>query len=421
MKMKSLRKSLLIGPLTFLVLVFGALGTHAAELASGTVINAGNIDKLKGETFEGKTIGSMLTEKVESLIRTQGLYIKLRKSEPIVLDGKWLEASKKYATDVKFDPKTRTVSGWKAGLPFTNVADDDPYAGDKLIWNMRYASLLGDQPVETLHFLFMDFDKGFDRVQKWLIKRYMMVGRISGNKTTEGDGSEYSRTLLYATYPQDIRGIGTYTIRYMDPNKIDDSWVYVKSVRRVRRLSGNAWMDPIGGTVSLNDDIDGWDSPPSWYQKTKLLGKRWVLAIAHGKKALGDDKSNIEDIYPQVDFKTPPYFSTRDEWEPREVYVIEGTPPPEHPYGKKIVYMDVQFPRIYMAEMYDKKGDFWKWFNWHQTPVTGKDGFKAIGPLQGEQVDLKARKTTIFVGDLIVNDKLSADDVTLGQLEAAGR
>lgn len=392
----------------------------AAEVAPGTVIDASSIDRLKGEHFEGRTIGSMLTERTEEMIRKHGLYLKLRKSEAIAPDPRLSEATRKYAGQVSFDPSTRSVKGWVAGLPFPEIAQDDPHAGEKLIWNMRYGSMMGDQPVEDLHFLMIDLDKGLDRIQKWQIKRYMMVGRLAG-QPTEGDGSEYSRTLLYATYPHDIRGIGTFTIRYSDAARVDDSWVYVKSVRRVRRLSGNAWMDPIGGTVSLNDDIDGWDSPPSWYPTVRLLGKRWILAVAHGKPAIADGKGSPEESYPQVDFRTAPYINTHDEWEPREVWVIEGVPPDEHPYGRKVVYMDTAFPRIYMAEMYDKKGEFWKYFTWHQSVVKGHDGFLAIGPLQGEQVDLKARKATIFVGDLKVNEPMAADEVTLGKLEAAGR
>lgn len=393
----------------------------AAELPPGTVINAANLDQLKADTFEGKPISSLLTDKTELMIRNHGLTIKLRHSEPIAVDPRLEVATRKYAGEVSFDAATRTVKGWKAGLPFPTVREDDPHGGEKLIWNMRYSSMMGDQPVEDLHFLMMDFDKGLDRIQKWQIKRYMMVGRLTGDRTTEGDGSEYSRTLLYATYPHDIRGVGTFTIRYSDAAKVDDSWVYVKSVRRVRRLSGNAWMDPIGGTVSLNDDIDGWDSPPSWYRQVRLVGKRWILAVAHGKPALVPGKASNEETYPQVDFKTPPYINSHDEWEPREVWVIEGIPPDEHPYGRKVVYMDTAVPRIYQAEMYDKKGEFWKFFNWHHSVVAGKDGFRAIGPLQGEQVDLKARKATIFVGDLRVNEPMTADDVTLGKLEAAGR
>ncbi|MBR0567504.1 DUF1329 domain-containing protein [Azoarcus sp. L1K30] len=393
----------------------------AADLPAGAVINASNLDQSKADTFEGKSIASMLTDKMELMIREHGLSITLRKSAPIPLDRRLEEATRAHSGGVTFDTATRTVKGWKAGLPFPDVREDDPNGGEKLIWNMRYGSMMGDQPVEDLHFLMMDFDKGLDRIQKWQIKRYMMVGRLTGEGATAGDGSEYSRTLLYANYPHDIRGVGTFTIRYSDPARVDDSWVYVKSVRRVRRLSGNAWMDPIGGTVSLNDDIDGWDSPPSWYRQVKLVGKRWILAVAHGKPALVDGKTSNEETYPQVDFKTPPYINSHDEWEPREVWIIEGTPPEEHPYGKKVVYMDTRFPRIYQAEMYDKKGDFWKFFNWHHSVVTGKDGFRAIGPLQGEQVDLKARKATIFVGDLKVNEPMTADDVTLGKLEAAGR
>ena len=40
-------------------------------------------------------------------------------------------------------------------------------------------------------------------------------------------------------------------------------------------------MDPVGATDILQDDIACWSGRPSWYPKIKLLGKRWILAIAH--------------------------------------------------------------------------------------------------------------------------------------------
>ena len=44
---------------------------HAAELAEGTVISKDNLDKIRNETFEGKTIGSMIPEKMELMIKNE--------------------------------------------------------------------------------------------------------------------------------------------------------------------------------------------------------------------------------------------------------------------------------------------------------------------------------------------------------------
>ena len=69
-----------------------------------------------------------------------------------------------------------------------------------------------------------------------------------------GDGSILSKTLFFVTAPYDMKGVGIFTVRY-DLPKLEDTWVYVKSVRRTRRLSGGAWMDPVDGLDMLNDEI----------------------------------------------------------------------------------------------------------------------------------------------------------------------
>ena len=97
-----------------------------------------------------------------------------------------------------------------------------------------------------------------------------------------GFGNIAQKTYFVAHYPQDIRGLGLFSVRYnqADSKVPDDSYAYLKSVRRVRRLSGGAWMDPIGGTDQLYDDWDIWDAAPTKYKSNKLIEKRWVLACA---------------------------------------------------------------------------------------------------------------------------------------------
>ncbi len=402
---------------------FGAVAA-AAELTPGTVIDKGNIDKVKSDTFEGKTIGSMLPEKVEMQIRNWGLTVKLRKSEPIAMDPKMIEATKKYAGEVKYDAAKNEVSGYKAGLPFPDVAPSDPNYAAKLVWNFYYASPVGQ--VMNLHkfnYLLIDGDKGLERTQQGVLYRYFMKNRVSGKNTpVDGDGTVFTNTLLYFTYPQDIKGVGLFTIRYDGP-QLEDNWVYIKSARRTRRLPGGAWMDPIGGTDQLNDDIEIWNARPSWYKSFKYVGKRWILAVAHQSNSTDLSKKGTPDEWPTVDLKHAPYWNPLDAWEPRQVHVIETVAPDEHPYSKKILYMDVDYPRIYMGEAYDKKGEFWKWFFFSGRPVKGEDGVQTFLSGQGHTIDFKRRHATIFVNapDVKTNSNWTANDVTLGKLEAAGQ
>lgn len=398
---------------------------QAAELQAGFVITKDNYDKIKTETFEGKTIASMVPEKLEMMIKKFGLTIKLANSKKIEMDPKYVNATKEYAKNVKFDPATRTMSGWKAGMPFPpeSIKLDDPNAGDKIIWNLRAATYGATMDLRDISFVFIGGGTGVERVQRWQSRRYYMEGRLDGGPVSEGDGSIAQKTYLFATSPQDIRGLGTFSIRYNDATsaKPDDTWAYLKSVRRTRRLSGGAWMDPIGGTDQLYDDWDIWDAFPTKYRANKLVGKRWVLAVAHSPLVSVDNsKRDTPAEFPSVGLTEAPYYfpAKHIEWEPREVYVVEGTPPAEHPYSKKVVYMEVNFPRPYLGEMYDQKGEFWKYMIFQNRPDVGDDGYKAVMPVVGHVIDVKRNHSTTWSANMKANPKgVKEGDVSLSKLE----
>ncbi len=406
------------------LLLSSVLTAHAAELKPGDQINAGNLAQRLDDTFEGTRIGDMLTERMQILIREEGLKINLKASEPVKLGKDYMAATRANAGKATFNPNTRQVEGWVAGIPFPDVQENDPHAAEKLIWNHHYAQPnknVMDYP--KFAYLFIDPKAGLERKQEWRFLRYQMKGRLGVDNPVEGDGSIFTKTLLYATYPSDIRGLGLFTIRYDSP-KLEDSWAYVKSVRRTRRLSGGTWMDPIGGTDQLADDIEIFNAHPSWYPEYKLLGKRKLLVVANSTQTPWDSKAKGNAEFPIVDLDNAPHWNPNDGWEPREVWVVEAVTPPEHPYGKKVMYMDTQFPRFYQAEAYDRKGQFWKWMNYHLKTITLSDGDTAIASAAGFTLDYQRRHGTVFIlgeGTTMNTPGITADNVNLRELEKVAR
>jgi hypothetical protein len=230
-------------------------GCTGEEMPAGTVIKADNLDALKDLCFEGKAVGSMITDNVEWMIREKNLMINTRHSEFIEMDPLYMQATQDGKANVKFDPATREAHGWKAGMLFdpqdllkdmdADGKSSDPHAGDKWIWNLRAPTYGATMDLRHISWVFLDAHKGMERIQRWWARRYYMEGRLDGGPISEGDGTILQKTVLVAIYPQDIKGIGIFSIRYNDPSakKPDDVWAYLKSVRRARRLSGNAWMD----------------------------------------------------------------------------------------------------------------------------------------------------------------------------------
>ncbi|WP_321967822.1 DUF1329 domain-containing protein [Burkholderia cepacia] len=377
---------------------------HAAELPDGTVLSKDNLDKVKGDTFEGHTIATLVTEKMEWQIRNTGLKLTLAHLPEPTLDPKYVEATKANAANVKFDSATREVSGHVAGMPFPDISESDSNAGDKVLWNVYYGSVFGKDVYNGVYFVTVN-SSGYESQQKWLFQRLFNKGRFGEGKPILGDSDVLTKTIFVGVEPQDIKGTGTFTIRYDVPGRVEDQWAYIKSARRTRRLSGNAWMDPIGGFDLLQDDLYVYNARPSQYKRNKLVGKRWILASTNFKLVHNTSKSGSADEFPQLQ-KDAPYWNITDRYAPREVWVVEGTPPSEHPYSKKVVYVDTKVPVIYQGEVYDKKGEYWRQINFQFAMEKGQStGDKYFVPMAGSFIDIKAKHATLEFEDPAITDK----------------
>ena len=377
----------------FFCIIFAASLSFAADVPEGTVISAANLDSMKSQMFEGKTIGSMLNDKIEMMIRDHGLKITLRHSEEVPIDSRWIEATKKYSGGVKFDPETKKISGYKAGLAFPNIDPNDPHAGYKHNWNMYLKGGFPDPDVDytgRFDFVLIDGEKGLENTQKWVMFRAYDTGCLVGD-SDKGTGV-YVKQITLGLAPYDVRGVGTFSMRYND-GRVDDAWAYVRSVRRTRRTGGGSWMDPTGGTDVHNDEHPLHSGYPAWYPNIKFVEKRWVLAVAHSM-----EWGHARDSYPIFDLSTKPYWNPVNEWEPREVYVIEVTMPDEHHYGKKIVTFDAKTNVGYFNEAYDKRGDFNVIVMNFCIPVKGSDGptSHGVGQVAGLAINFKTNHATIW-------------------------
>lgn len=418
------KKTVLPFALAFACSISSSVALAAVE--AGTVLSAANIDQLYEDTFEGHKIKDLLTEKVEWRIRNSGYEMKLVHSKPVRLSDAWYERSQQNVGNVTINEAGGRIDGWVGGAPFPNIDMNDPEAAKKVVWNWYYGNPRGDvMNVPNVAYVLIDGNSGIERVQNWKFVRYTMKGRLTGDQV-EGDGSELSRTIFVATAPRDIKGLGTFSIR-KDNEQVEDVWAYIRAVRRTRRLSGGAWMDPVGGTDQLQDDIEIFNANPTWYKEYRMVGKRHILTAAHGiNSAWNPDGANEAESFPTLDLSKAPYWNfNQDQYEPREVYVIEAIPPEEHPYSKKVIYVDTEYPRIHMGEAYDKKGDFWKMFQFHSYPNVAEDGSVDVRTTSGATIDFKRNHATVFFPDTETwstnTPGLTADDVSLSVLRATAR
>jgi hypothetical protein len=345
------------------------------EVPVGYVLSQANLGSAKNQTFEGHNLDAMLTPGLREMLKN-GLKITLSPYKPMVYGKKVQEATTKYSGNVKLDRATRTISGYVAGTPFPNLSEKDPDVALKMVWNLFYNNIqLPDVIMASTIGYSVDGVKGVERSYGLVNSQLKVKNRSSLSPQTVGDGTIYRKVLLFNIFPQDIAGTGVYLQRYSD-GRVDDSWAYIKSLRRIRRMSGGTWMDPVPGSDFVNDDSGGLDSYPTWYKDYVFVGKQRILAVVHGYTVTANRPP--ETLF---DLKHAPYWNPIQLWEPREVLVFDAIAPDEHPYSKKRIYFDPEGNTPLEAEAYDKKGALWKFIQLPLAEVVQPDGSPSMaGP-----------------------------------------
>lgn len=382
----------------FFCIPSGAFGTALTE---GTVINSENLDQLLKCSFEGKALDQLIPEKLQWMIQNKGFTMTLHHSSAVPVDPRWEKATREFSGQVKLDPKTRKISGYTAGIPFPEISPEDPHVADKLIWNLY---LRGGYPrhdfqlIPQFCYLLVDGDKGQERSMVWYFSRVWMMGRLD-EKHILGDGSIYYKQMIMGVEPLESRGMGTFRIRFSD-GRPDEAWAQARSAHRplhVSKLSGADWIETIGGTDQLNDEVSIFSAYPTWYPKYKLLQKRYILAVAHSRWPTWTP-DNPSNSYPTLNANHVPYWNSVNDWEPREVYVVEASMPEGHPYSRRVYYFDAKTWVPYLAECYDYQGEFVKLMINETKPIKGSDADNSWGveAVLGSIIDLKKNHATIF-------------------------
>jgi hypothetical protein len=394
----------------------------AQELSPGAVINAGNLDQLlEGGTFEQHPISELIPSSLQKLIRDYALKITLRNStpKPFNITQRYWDVTEKYAPQVKFDPASRHVSGYVAGIPFPEISLDDPHAGDKelynLFWNFGWFSgaSRGNFP-----FLFVSANRGVERTQLWHETVLNFSGRAMEPHTLpfaeKARRPVQKRDALFAIEPFDIKGLGVFTQRYADGSP-DDAWVYIRAIRRVRRLSGGSWSDAIGGSDVHLDDINGFNAHPTWFKGARLVEKRWILHWYIDKPQQNHAAKTLNERYPYLDLAEWPHWNSIQQWEPIQVNVIEIIPEDSHPfYSRKVLYTYADYPGSpFLLEGYDKLGDLWKVETIARGSKPDERGEYWFSGFCSFMYDLKREHATLLVGDEFgVDNEIGPEDVT---------
>lgn len=274
-------------------------------------------------------------------------------------------ATTSFAGQAKLGPD-QSLEGYTAGQPFPIDQIDcksDPEAGAKIIWDFHYR-WAPPSGVSSFYYSYWDRGEELPLYYEGTGGGVQLSRRPEPALLAEGGDMFRGETRKNAggaevTAPFDARGIMLLTYRYKESDKPlaqarnDDTWVYVPTLRRVRRISTAQRTDAISGTDFTLDDLFSFNGVVPQYE-WQCLGEQDILS-PFNTKVKG---------YPYVkDQNFGPYGLSfaNDRWELRHAVVIRMDPRNEdHPYAYKDIYIDKQTLQPLYSFAYDQKKELWK-------------------------------------------------------------
>lgn len=304
------------------------------------------------------------------------------------------------------------IQNYVSGLPFPLLDLDDPQAGRKVGWNLRYrdrADSLQSWGITTLL-------NGSGTVERALSSLYMrMYGMHRVN--AERNVADWVRAgILYKDYsitlsPTDMEGTQSLGRRHNDDTVGDDRWIYDPKTRRTRKIVYNPY-DAFQGLTFLSEEFSGFDGHVSAYD-WHLVEQKIVLApgvVRREAVRLG----GTCQCYPV------------DPWELRWVWVVDLIPRvANHPYGRRRLYVDRQHYSPLFSILFDKAGNHWRTFFFsfaHPDAHTRNRGLHVPIPAGNSWVDYQSGRATVWIPTKsIYNKPLPAQLFTVAAMMRQGK
>ena len=361
-------------------------------LAAPIAANAVNSEDVKtwlkanqaatAEFKDGDVIGFAEREKIRAFVPPgydkemffEGMKVVVKDPTDMPPAKVYSDASSAHQSKVSITP-AGGLAGYVAGQPFSaeSIKVDDPTAGSKIAWNFNFRWQNQGLSVDNVGWVWVR--RGGDHENSALRKdpkfgKYVGGGgsfnrvlwawyrRVYFNHRADLPDQDYKlkgsmsrdtefRELTSFYDPFDIAGTAFMIIRHLDETKADDSWAYVPSTRRVRRISVEVKTDSLLGTDLTLEDF--------YMFAGRVPDHKWVYL--GDAKVLTPARSRSDETY----YTGPMGIIPDDNWELRDSYVVADYPKdPAHPYSVKYMLIDKQTNMGSYALNFDRSGELWK-------------------------------------------------------------
>jgi hypothetical protein len=326
-----------------------------ALLAPGTTINSDNVDQYV----------SWLDEAVADNIHAGHFQITLGPSLDFSTHPRYVEATGDNLGTVELGSEPGELSNYQAGRPFPGLDLQDPLAGTKAAWNMRYA--YAPDETETAHFIWRYRDMRKDKLER-TINMYGAILRYTHRHSHEpiptlGDNPAalFSALYLRVNKPQDIRNTQLLIHRAEIDTEPEQAWMYLNTQRRVKRIATGQKTDAFLGSDIMIEDFLGYNGRIVDMEWT-YLGSKELLLPMYGHNQLDLDKQEPDkEGYRDIGFAGKGSCFPKVTWQLRRVHLLEAAPrDPDHPLSKRHYVIDSATFAPVLTRIYDRAGELWK-------------------------------------------------------------
>jgi Protein of unknown function (DUF1329) len=262
-------------------------------------------------------------------------------------------AIENYTAGRPFDPETFTPGskedGWKMVWNWNYRWQNDGLRVGEVhwVWVRKGGEHSGHEIMSDQGGKYAPFYTGggsFERVLTGPYQRVMFSHRaeLADTNYRVNNGEGFAKATEFH-----IAGTAFLILRYDDPRKSDDSWAYIPSLRRVRRISVEVKSDSLLGTDHTLEDFYCFNGRPLEHD-WEYVGSVNMLAVARSR--------NTHTIY-----YGPNGWIPLDDWALRKMDVIKQIPKrSNHPYSQKFLHVDRNSGECYYANSFDKANNLWK-------------------------------------------------------------
>ncbi len=304
------------------------------------------------------------------------------------------------------------LQNYVSGLPFPILEADDPQAGLKAVWNLRYRDQGDTSQMWAINALLNDSGT-IERSERFsFLMRYGMHRPDPAWNVAQWERhGVFSKNYSLMLAPSDMEGSQLVGITYDNDAQPHEQWAYDPQSRRTRKVVYNPYVSPERG-VLLIEDRGGFLGYIADYEWT-FVEEKVVLSPGPIKadKPTWGGKANWYPV---------------DPWELRLAVVVEGKPKSAHPmYSRRVLYMDVQTALPLYALTYGHDGKHKRTFlvvprHPEYDPWDNKEWFAQIAA-QGS-IDYQLQRANTFeIYKIFINRPMSASKFSVMTLLLQGK